>query len=141
VGIALIKWVVIGLLVAGTFGVVWTAPWKDEVDRLTGDVQQRFDAARRTLGVLDDATSGDCAAVGKAAPANVREAVETIAAEARTNPDTEVPGVSGDPAGTVAEVAGRQADLIGGCIARLPRTGAGWADLRTRLEQAAQAPP
>jgi hypothetical protein len=133
-----IKWIVIGLLVAGTFGVIWTAPWKDDVDRLTDQVQQKFDAARATLDVLDGATSGDCKAVGAAAPGNVTQAVETIAAEAKRNPDAPVPGISGESSSTVAEVAKRQAALIAECAKRLPRTGAGWVDLQKKLELAAQ---
>lgn len=136
-GHALIKWLVIGLLVAGTFGVVWTAPWKDDVERLTDDVQQRFDTARATLTVLDDATSGACKAVGTSAPGNVRDAVETIAAEARRNPDTQVRGRSGESPATVGEVAKRQATQIGDCIKRVPNTGAGWVDLKNKLELAA----
>lgn len=133
----MIKWVVVALLVAGTFGVLWTAPWKDDVEKLTNDVQQKFDAARRTLGVLDDATGGDCAAVGKAAPGNVKDAVATIADEAKRNPDATVPGISGESSTKVSEVAKRQAAQIGECISRLPTTGAGWADLKAQLEQAA----
>lgn len=135
----MIKWIVIGLLVAGTFGVIWTAPWKDDVERLTDDVQQKFRDARATLTVLNDATSGDCAKVGQPAPGDVREAVETIAAEAKRNPNAKTLAPSGQSALTVREVATRQAQQIGDCIKRLPKTGAGWADLRKKLELAAQA--
>ncbi len=128
----MIKWIVIGLLVAGTFGVIWSAPWKDDVARLTDDVQQR-------LGVLDEATGGDCSKVGRAVPGDVRAAGETIAAEARRNPDATVPGLSGQSPSTVGQVARRQASQIGECIKRLPRSGAGWADLQKRLEVAAQS--
>jgi hypothetical protein len=134
-----IKWIVIGLLVAGTFGVFWTAPWKDDVERVTTDVRQKLDTARATLGAIDSATGGDCKKVGQAAPGNVRDAVDTIAAEAKRNPDAKIPGVSGDAPSTVGEVAKRQAAQIGECLKRFPNSGAGWVDLKTKLEAAAQA--
>ena len=137
-GRALIKWLVIAVLVAGTFGVFWTAPWKNNVDRLTQDVEQRLDTARATLGVLDSATGGDCKKVGQTAPGNVRAAVETIAAEAKRNPKAKVPGAPGQPPSTVREIAKRQATQIGDCIKRFPNTGAGWVDLKNKLESAAQ---
>lgn len=131
----MIKWIVVGLLVAGTFGVIWTAPWKDDVERLTDDVQQRFSQARATLEVLDGA--GDCTRIGRPAPRDVRDAVATIAAQAKRNPNAKTLAPSGQSALTAREVAGRQADRIGACIERLPKTGAGWADLQTKLELAA----
>ncbi len=137
-GRALIKWLVIAVLVAGTFGVVWTAPWKDDVEHLTNDVQQKLDTARATLGVLDSATGGDCKKVGQTAPGNVRDAVETIAGEAKRNPKAKVPGASGQSPSTVGEVAKRQATQIGDCIKRFPDTGAGWVDLKNKLELAAE---
>ena len=92
VGRALIKWIVIGLLVAGTFGVFWTAPWKDDVERVDpATSQQKLDTARATLGVLDSATGGDCKKVGQTAPGNVRDAVDTIAAEAKRTPQRQGP--------------------------------------------------
>jgi hypothetical protein len=133
---ALIKWIVIGLLVAGTFGVFWTAPWKDDVERVTNDVQQKLGTARATLGVLDSSTRGDCKKVGQTAPGNVRQAVDTIVAEAKRNPNAKVPGASGESPSTVGEVAKRQANQIGDCIKRFPNTGAGWVDLKNKLEQA-----
>lgn len=132
------KWIVIGLLVAGTFGVIWTAPWKDDVERLTDDVQQRFSQARATLAVLDGAASGDCSRVGRPAPSDVRDAVEMIAAQAKRNPDAKTLAPSGQSATTVREVATRQAEQIDRCIQTLPRVGAGWADLRNTLESAAK---
>lgn len=134
----MIKWIVIGLLVAGTFGIFWTAPWKDDVERVTNDVRLKIDTARATLGVLDSATGGDCKKVGQAAPANVQQAVETLAAEAKRNPNAEVPGLSGQAPSTVGEIAKRQAAQIGDCIKRFPNTGAGWVDLKAKLETAAQ---
>ena len=137
-GRALIKWIVIGLLVAGTFGVFWTAPWKDDVERLTQDVEQKLDTARATIGVLDSSTGGDCKKVGQTAPGNVRDAVDTIAAEAKRHPNAKVPGASGGPPSTVGEIAKRQATQIGDCIKRFPNTGAGWVDLKNKLERAAE---
>ena len=134
----MIKWIVIGLLVAGTFGVLWTAPWKDDVERVTNDVQKKLDGARVTLGVLDSTTGGDCKKVGQAAPGNVRQAVDTIAAEAKRNPNAKVPDASGQSPSTVGEIAKRQANQIGDCIKRFPNTGAGWVDLKNKLESAAQ---
>ena len=136
-GRALIKWLVIAILVAGTFGVFWTAPWKDNVDRLTQDVEQELGAARATLAVLDSSTGGDCKKVGQAAPGNVRQAVDTIAAETKRNPSAKVPGASGESPSTVGEIAKRQAKQIGDCIKRFPNTGAGWVDLKNKLERAA----
>lgn len=134
----MIKWLVIAVLVAGTFGVFWTAPWKHSVDRLTQDVEQKLDTARATLGVLDSTTGGDCTKVGQTAPGNVRDAVETIAAEAKRNPKAKVPGASGQSPSTVGEIAKRQAAVIGDCIKRFPNTGAGWVDLKNKLERAAE---
>lgn len=134
----MIKWLVIAVLVAGTFGVFWTAPWKDDVERVTNDVQHKLDTARAALGVLDATTGGDCKKVGQTAPGNVRQAVDTIAAEAKRNPKAKVPGASGESPSTVGEIAKRQAAQIGDCITRFPNTGAGWVDLKTKLEQAAQ---
>ncbi len=134
----MIKWIVIGLLVAGTFGVIWTAPWKDDVERITDDVQQKVSDARATLAVLNDATSGDCAKISRPAPGDVREAVETIAAEAKRNPNAKTLAPSGQSALTAREVATRQAQQIDECIKRLPRTGTGWVDLQKKLELATQ---
>jgi hypothetical protein len=131
-----IKWLVIAVLVAGTFGVFWTAPWKSNVDRLTQDVEQKLGTARTTMGVLDSSTGGDCKKVGQTAPGNVRDAVETIAAEAKRNPKAKVPGASGQSPSTVGDIAKRQAAVIGDCIKRFPNTGAGWVDLKNKLEQA-----
>ncbi len=134
----MIKWIVIGLLVAGTFGVIWTAPWKDDVERLTDDVQQKVSDARATLAVLNDATTGDCEKVSQAAPSDVRDAVETIATEVKRNPNAKTLAPSGQSALTARDVATRQADQISECIKRLPKTGAGWADLQQKLEIAAR---
>ena len=59
----------------------------NNVDRLTQDVEQKLGTARATLGVLDSTTGGDCKKVGQTAPGNVRDAVETIAAEAKRRHD------------------------------------------------------
>ena len=134
----MIKWLVIGLLVAGTFGVVWTAPWKDDVERITDDVQQKVSDARATLAVLDGAGAADCARIGRPAPRDVREAVATIAAEARRDPNAKTLDPSGQSALTTRELAAHQADRIDACIKRLPTTGAGWADLQDKLELAAR---
>ena len=134
----MIKWLVIAVLVAGTFGVVWNAPWKDDVERVTNDVQRKLDTARATLGVVNSTTRGDCKKVGHTAPGNVRQAVDAIAAEAKRNPNAEVPGASGGSPATVGKIAKRQATQIGDCIKRFPNTGAGWVDLKNKLESAAQ---
>ncbi len=134
----MIKWIVVGLLVAGTFGVIWNAPWKDDVERITDDVQQKVSQARATVAVLNGATDGGCAKVGTDAPSDVREAVATIVAETRRNPDAMTLTPSGQGALSVREVASRQAVQIGECIMRLPKTGAGWIDLQADLERAAE---
>lgn len=134
----MIKWIVIAVLVAGTFGFVWTAPWKDDVDRVVDSAQARIETARRTLDVLDSATGGNCSAVGTAAPDNVTQAVDTITAEAEKNPDAKLRGVvDGVSEPTVREVARKQAAEIAACLKSAPRTGAGWVELRERLERAA----
>jgi hypothetical protein len=138
VDVAVIKWIVIAVLVAGTLGIAWSAPWKDDVDRAVDSVQTKIDAARRTLDVLDRASGGDCKAVGTAAPENVTQAVHAIADEAKRNPDATLRGVvDGVTDPTVREVARRQAEQIGACLKSAPRTGPGWVDLKNRLERAA----
>ncbi len=133
-GIALIKWLVLALLVAGTFGVVWTAPWKDDVERLTGSARDTVDAARRTLGALDGATGGECSTVGRAAPARTRAAAEVLAAQAQATPDARADESSD---ATIRDVARRHAEQIGRCLERVTQAGPGWEDLQRRLERAA----
>ena len=138
-GFALIKWLAIAVLVAGTFGIFWTAPWKDDVERVTDSVQSTITKAKDTLGVLDSATGGNCKKVGQAAPANVTTAVETLAAEAEKSPDARLRGViDGVENPTLREVAEAQAKLIGDCLKSAPNTGAGWKDLQQKLQVAAQ---
>jgi hypothetical protein len=138
VDVAVIKWIVIAVLVAGTLGIFWTAPWKDDVDRVVESTQAKIEAARRSLDVLDSATGGTCSAVGTAAPDNVTQAVDAIAAEAEKNPDAKLRGVvDGVSEPTVREVARKQAAEIAACLKSAPRTGAGWVDLKERLERAA----
>ena len=113
----MIKWAIVAVLVAGSVGFIWTAPWKDEVD----SVRQKIAAA---AGVIDRSTGGDCAAVGDVAADNVRAAVRQINDRAPGDADAR-------------SAAKRQADQIGACIARLPRTGAGWRELERELRRAA----
>ncbi len=134
----MIKWLVIAVLVAGTFGVIWTAPWKDDVDTLVDSAQEKISAARGTLDVLDTSTGGDCKAVGTTAPENVTSAVDAIVGEVEKNPEATFKGVVdgvSDP--TVREVAKTQAAQIGECLKSAPKTGAGWLDLKKKLEAAA----
>lgn len=113
----MIKWAIVAVLVAGSVGFIWTAPWKDEVD----SVRATISAA---ASVIDRATKGDCAAVATVAGANVTSAVDSLSDRARSNTSAK-------------DAAKRQADQIAACIRRLPRTGAGWKDLERRLRQAA----
>jgi hypothetical protein len=113
----MIKMAVIAVLVAGSVGFIWTAPWKDEVDSVRASISS---AAK----VIDTATSGDCAKVAAVAGDNVKSAVNEITDTA--------------PSDTSAKTAAkRQADQIAACIKRLPKTGAGWRDLERKLRQAA----
>ncbi len=67
----MIKWAIVAVLVAGSVGFIWTAPWKDEVD----SVRAKVSAA---ASVINDATKGDCAKVGTVAGDNVKAAVRDI---------------------------------------------------------------
>jgi hypothetical protein len=126
VGVPLIKWIVIGLLVAGTFGIIRTAPWKDDVERLTGDLRQRVGDAVATLGV----GPGDCDAVTRAPTADERSAVATLVRQLRDNPDARTG--SGDAA-SVRDAATERAGDIGECLRDVTVRGAGWADLQGKL--------
>lgn len=139
-GFALIKWLVIAVLIAGTFGVFWTAPWKDDVERVTDSVQSTLTKAKETLGVLDSATGGNCKKVGQAAPASVTSAVETLADAAQETPDARLRGTfDGVKDPKLRDVAAAQAELIGTCLKSAPNTGAGWRDLQQKLQAAATA--
>ncbi len=113
----MLKWLIVAVLVAGSVGFVWTAPWKDEVD----SVRAKVSTAAKTL---DSFTKGDCAQVGSVASDNVKAAVNEITDTAPSNTDAKA-------------AAKRQADQIAACIERLPKTGAGWRDLEQRLRAAA----
>lgn len=113
----MLKWLIVAVLVAGSVGFVWTAPWKDEVD----SVRAKVGAAASTL---DAFTKGDCAEVGKVAGDNAKAAVNEITDTAPSNTDAK-------------SAAKRQADQIAACIKRLPKTGAGWRDLEQQLRTAA----
>jgi hypothetical protein len=117
---------VIVLLVAGTFGVVWTAPWKDDVERLTGDVRERVSNAVDTLGVRAD----DCTAVTRAPTSEERAAVDTLVRQLRENPDARIG--SGEAA-SVRDTAARKADDIGDCLRNITVRGTGWGDLQGKL--------
>jgi hypothetical protein len=117
---------VIALLVAGTFGFIWTAPWKDDVDRLTGDVRERVGAAIDTLGVQAD----DCSAVTRAPTARERAAVDTLVRQLEESPNARTG--SGD-ASSVRDAAARKADAIGDCLRNVTARGTGWADLQGKL--------
>lgn len=116
----------IGVLVAGTFGVLWTAPWKDDVERLTGDVRERVGDAVETLGVR----ANDCNAVTRPPTAAERAAVDTLVRQLRENPDARTG--SGDAA-SVRDAAARKAGDIGDCLRNITVRGAGWGDLQGKL--------
>ncbi len=111
------KWIVIALLVAGSFGVIWTAPWKDDVDRLTA-------RAKDAVATLDQKTGGDCKAVGQRASEDVRSAVAALEADAA------------DEKG-VRDAAAEQADQIADCLRRVPDVAPGWNDIERRLRSIA----
>jgi len=112
-----IKWIVIALLVAGSFGVIWTAPWKDDVDRLTT-------RAKDAVATLDQKTRGDCRQVGQNATRDVRNAVDALRAEAADDED-------------VRDAARKQADQIAECMKRIPNVAPSWREIEQRLRAAA----
>ncbi len=113
----MIKWAIVAVLVAGSVGFIWTAPWKDEVD----SVRAKVSAA---ASVINDATKGDCAKVGTVAGDNVKAAVRDITDKAPSNTDAK-------------RAAKAQADQIAACLKRLPKSGSGWTALEQQLRQAA----
>ncbi len=113
----MIKWIVIALLVAGSFGIIWTAPWKDDVDRL----RQRVDDAFSTV---DQKTSKACSDYGRQVPQAVKDAVAEIERDG-----------GGD-----AELRSRargQADAIAKCVRQVPNLAPSWGDIESRLRSAA----
>jgi len=131
VGVALIKWLVIALLVAGTFGFVWTAPWKDEVEQVSADVQHRLGETFSTIGLRAD--NNTCGAATRSPDADERAAVDLILGELRRNPDAVLGQDGGDP--TVREIAEDRARNIGGCLSKVTVRGKGWDDLKRRLDE------
>lgn len=114
----MIKWIVVALLVAGSFGVIWTAPWKDDVDRLTA-------RAKDAVATLDQKTGGDCRQVGKNASSDVQQAVDALRSEAADDQRAK-------------DAARRQADQIAACLKRVPDVAPSWREIERRLRSAAQ---
>jgi hypothetical protein len=131
VGVSVIKWIVIALLVAGTFGFVWTAPWKDDVERLTGDVADRLGETFSTIGLRAD--NNTCEAATRPPDADERAAVDLVLNELRSNPDAQLANDGGDT--TVRDIATERAHDIGGCLSKVTVRGKGWDDLKRRLDE------
>lgn len=134
-GVALIKWLVIALLVAGTFGFIWTAPWKDDVEQVSADVQHRLGETFSTIGLRADTDT--CAAATRPPDADERAGVDLIIQELRRNPDAVLGQDGGDT--TVRDIAEDRARNIGGCLGQVAGRGKGWADLKRRLDEAIAA--
>jgi hypothetical protein len=131
VGVALIKWIVIALLVAGTFGVVWTAPWKDDVEQVAADVQDRLGETFSTIGLRTD--DNTCGAATRSPDAAERAAVDFILGELRRNPDAVLRSDGGDA--TLRDFAENTSREIGGCLSKVTVRGKGWNDLKRRLDE------
>jgi len=137
-----IKWLVIGVLVAGTFGVVWTAPWKNNVDTLRKDVTEQLGGAWGALGLRAD--NGACDALARPPDASDRAAFDFVLEQLRKNPDAKLFKIvaASQPTTTVREFAHGAAGELAGCFAKVPRRAKGWDDLKRRLDAgiAAAAP-
>lgn len=120
----MLKWIVIAVLVMGTFGIVWSAPWKDDVERLTADARARVEQALTTVDRfgLDE----NCARVAQPAPAVVKKAVAAIRANARQSED-------------VRAAARAQADAVAACFTQVKSVGAGWRRVEKDLRAASRA--
>ncbi len=116
----MIKWIIIGLLVAGSFGVIWTAPWKDDVDRAT-------DRVRGALSTLDQNTNRKCSDYGRQVPQSVKDAVAEVEREGARDAE-------------LADRARRQADGIAECVRQLPALAPEWGDIERRLRGASPTP-
>ena len=127
----MIKWLVLAVLVAGTFGVVWTAPWKDDVERLTGDAADRLGQTFSTLGLRADRNV--CDAVTRPPDADDVAAVALIVAELRAHPDARLLNDGADGV-TVRDIARQRSADIGGCLSTATVRGAGWSDLKRRID-------
>ncbi len=113
----MIKWILVALLVAGSFGVIWTAPWKDDVDRAT-------DRVKGALSTLDRDTDRKCSDYGKQVPQSVKDAVAEVERDGVRDTD-------------LADKARRQADGIAECVKQLPALAPQWGDIERRLRRAA----
>lgn len=123
----------IALLVAGTFGVVWTAPWKDDVQGLTGDVADRLGETFSIIGLRDE--NDTCEAATRPPGADERAAVGLVIDELRSNPTAKL---DGGPT-TVRDIAEQRAGDIGGCLSKVTVRGVGWDDLKRQLDEAIAA--
>jgi hypothetical protein len=134
VAVSLIKWLVIAILVAGTFGVVWTAPWKDDVEVLTEDVSRRVDEVVSAVGLRAD--DGSCDALRRPPSAAATEGIVFLAERLRDDPDAVLFSESRP---TVREWAESEADEIAGCFAEVSDRAPGWDALKRRLDAALAA--
>lgn len=129
----------IALLVAGTFGVVWTAPWKDDVDTLRTDVTEQLGRAWGALGLRAD--NGTCDALERPPTASDRAAFDFILEQLRKSPDAELSKLvsPSQPSTTVREFAQGASTEIAGCFAKVPGRAKGWDGLNRRLDTALAA--
>lgn len=127
----MIRLVVAAVLVAGTFGIVWTAPWKDDADRLTDQVSRRLGATWATIGLRADRNV--CDAVTRPPEPDEVAAVAFVIAELRAHPNARLLQDGGSRAVTVRDVASQRSRDIAGCLSTASVRGAGWVDLQRRL--------
>lgn len=113
----MIRLAIVVVLVLGSFGILWTAPWKDDVDR----ARERVTDA---LSTLDQKTGGECSAYGRQVPDAVSEAVDRIAEDG-----------AGDAG--LADRARQQADAIAACMRQVPSLAPSWGDVERRLRSVA----
>jgi len=134
-----IRWLVAAALVAGTFGIVWTAPWKDDTERLTDQVSQRLGATWATTGLRADRNV--CGAVARSPEPDEVAAVAFVLAELRAHPNARLLQDGGARAVTVRDVASERSRDIAGCLSKATVRGTGWADLQRRLDAGLAATP
>jgi hypothetical protein len=128
-----IRWLVAAALVAGTFGVVWTAPWQDYTEYLTAEATHRLGTTFSTIGLRADRHV--CNAVARPPKPDEIAAVAIVLAELRVHPAARLAPLDGDAgAATVREVAATRSRDIASCLSKATVRGTGWVDLLRRLD-------
>lgn len=124
----------IALLVAGTFGFVWTAPWKKDVDTLRQDATQQLAAAWGSLGLRAD--NGTCDTLERPPTTSDRAAFDFVLEQLHKNPGAELSKLvaPSQPTTTVRQFAEGSSSEIGRCFVKLPSHAKGWDGLKERLD-------